>query len=263
MALIGLSNLKWAELTEGANGSATYGTVNSFGKAISSSTDITNNEAELYADNVLAESDYTFSKGSITLGIADDDTSVFAGVLGHEVDESTGEMVRTASDTAPYVGLGRIITKMVNGVYKYKVEFLSKVKFKEPSQENNTKGETVEFSTPEIEGTIFALGDANGTWSKANTFDTIAEAQTYLNACFTGTTETYTVIYNSNGGTGTITSVEVTAGSSITLDTGASLTRSSYTFEGWATTPTATTPNVTSPYTPTGDVTLYAVWDSE
>ena len=113
------------------------------------------------------------------------------------------------------------------------------------------------------QGTIFALGDANGTWSKANTFDTIAEAQAYLNACFTGTTETYTVIYNSNGGTGIITSVEVTAGSSITLDTGASLTRSSYTFKGWATTPTATTPNVTSPYTPTGDVTLYAVWDSE
>ena len=258
MAKIGLRNLVWAELTEAANGSATYGTPSTFGKAISSSTDITNNEAELYADDTLAESDYTFSKGTITLGVADDDDTVFAGVLGHDIDTS-GEMVRTATDTAPYVGLGRVITKMVNGVYKYKAEFLCKVKFKEPGQEDNTKGENVEFSTPEIEGTIFALGDSAGTWSKTQTFTTFAAAAAYINTCF-GIETQYTIIYNNNGGSGTIDSVTVDAGESVELSTGTAMTRSSYTFDGWATTPTATSANVTSPYTPTSDMTLYAVW---
>lgn len=67
---------------------------------------------------------------------------------------------------------------MVNGAYKYRVEFLYKVKFGEPNQENNTKGESMEFATTELEGTIAAL--ANGDWSITKTFDTKAAALTYL-----------------------------------------------------------------------------------
>ena len=66
-----------------------------------------------------------------------------ATLLGHQITD--GNMVRNSSDTAPYVGLGRIITKMVGGVYKYKVEFLNKVKFSEPSQDDNTKGESLDI----------------------------------------------------------------------------------------------------------------------
>jgi hypothetical protein len=91
-------------------------------------------------------------------------------------------MIRKATDTAPYIGLGRIVTKMVNGSYKYKVEFLSKVKFSEPSQENTTKGESVEFGTTTLEGIVSTLAD--GTWSKSQTFDTMTEAQAYLNGLF-------------------------------------------------------------------------------
>lgn len=69
-----------------------------------------------------------------------------------------------------------------------------------------------------------------------------------------------TITYNANGGSGTISPVEVATGASITLSDGTGLTNSGYTFEGWATTSSATAPNVSSPYTVTGDVTLYAVW---
>jgi hypothetical protein len=106
-----------------------------------------------------------------------------AELLGHKVDEETKEMVRNATDVAPYVGLGRVITKIVNGAYKYKVEFLNKVKFGEPSQEENTKGESTEFGTVEMEGTASQL--ANGDWSKTATFDTKEEAITYLEGLFT------------------------------------------------------------------------------
>jgi len=173
MAKIGLTNLWWGILTEAADGTPSYGAATSFGKAVSAKVETTNNDASLYADDVLAESDKTFASAKVTLGVADDDDTVFAPILGHTVSTESGtkgEMVRNANDTAPYVGLGRVITKMVNGKYVYKGEFLYKVKFSEPSQDDATKGESVSFSTPEIEGSASAL--ANGDWSAAQTFNT-------------------------------------------------------------------------------------------
>lgn len=174
MAKIGLTNIWWAKLTEAEDGAPTYDGAKTFGKAVSCKVSVTNNDATLYAEDALAESDKSFNSASVTLGVADDDDTVFAPILGHTVTEATegkgGEMVRNANDVAPYIGLGRVITKMVNGAMKYKGEFLYKVKFSEPSQEDQTKGEKVDFKTPEIEGSAASL--ANGNWSAAQTFDT-------------------------------------------------------------------------------------------
>lgn len=178
MAKIGLNNFRYSVLTEAQDGTPSYDGANTPAKAISCTVDITNNEASLYADDVLAERDSSFQSGSVTIGIDDEDQTTMATLLGHSVDSQTGEMVRNANDIAPYVGFGRVITKMVGGAYKYKVEFLYKVKFAEPSQEDNTKGESLEFSTSELEGTVATL--ANGDWSKTKTFDTKAEAITFL-----------------------------------------------------------------------------------
>ena len=179
MAKIGLNNFKYSVLTETA-GVPSYAGVKSLAKAIDCKVAIENYTAELYADDSLAESDYTFKKGTITLTIDEDDDTVFAELLGHSVDEETGEMVRKDTDVAPYVGVGRILTKIVNGVYKYKVEFLPKVKFSEPAQEETTKGDSIEFKTPSIEGTVTKLAD--GTWSRAKTFTDKNEAIEFLNS---------------------------------------------------------------------------------
>lgn len=72
---------------------------------------------------------------------------------------------------------------------------------------------------------------------------------------------TYTVSYNSNGGTGTIPDVIVVAGNAITLNDGSTLTPpEGKTFSGWATTSTAEEPDATSPYTPHANTTLYAAY---
>lgn len=173
MAKIGLTNIWWGKLTEASDGTPSYDGAKSFGKAVSCKVSITNNDATLFAEDALAESDKSFNSASVTLGVADDDDTIFAPVLGHTVkdgDSGKGEMLRNANDVAPYIGLGRVITKMVNGALKYKGEFLYKVKFSEPSQEDQTKGEKVDFNTPEIEGSAASL--ANGDWSAAQTFDT-------------------------------------------------------------------------------------------
>lgn len=184
MAKIGLDNFLYAPLTEETDGTATYGTPKKPGKAISCSVSITNNSATLYADDALAESDTSFQSGSVTMGIDRDDLETQAELLGHTVTD--GAIVRNAKDFAPYVGLGRIVTMMVSGAYKYKVEFLNKVKFSEPSQDDTTKGESLEFGTVEIEGIVSTL--ANGDWSTAQTFDNRADAVTFLNGLFTPAT---------------------------------------------------------------------------
>ena len=177
MAKIGLNNFRYAILTESADGTSTYDGAKSPGKAVSCNVEISNNEAALYADDVLVESDTSFQSGTVTIGIDEDDRETMATLLGHEISVE-GVLMRSSDDIAPYVGLGHVVTKMVNGEHKYKAEFLNKVKFSEPSAENTTKGESVEFSTVEIEGTISAL--ANGNWSEAKTFDTKEAAIEFL-----------------------------------------------------------------------------------
>ena len=177
MAKIGLNNFRYSKLTESSDGTAQYAGPKTPAKAISCKVDISTNSATLYADDILAESDTSFQSGTVTIGIDEDNNEMMAELLGHSIDEQ-GEITRNANDTAPYVGLGRIVNKMVNGARKYKVEFLYKVKFQEPSADEATKGESLEFSTFELQGTVSTL--ENGDWSKAKTFDTKQEAITYL-----------------------------------------------------------------------------------
>ena len=262
MAKIGLNNLWYAKLTEAADGTPSYDGKKSFGKAVSASVSISNNSASLYADDVLAESDTSFQSGTITLGVDDDRDVTFADVLGHSIDAS-GNIVRNVNDVAPYVALARIVNKMVANVRLYKVEILYKVKFSEPSQDDNTKGESVEFSTPSIEGQIMSL--ANGKWSTAQTFATKAEAIAFITATLAAAGTTFRVNYDANGGTGSITTVVVNAGSSTTINSGATLTPpSNKEFGGWALTSGATTPEFEGgeTYYPSNDVTFYAVWNN-
>ena len=257
MAKIGLNNFRYAILTEAPDGTPSYGGALTPAKAISCNVEVSNNDAKLYADDGLCESDTSFNNGTVTIGIDKYDNTTMANLLGHTIN-ADGELVRKTTDVAPYVGLARIITEMVNNVLQYRVEILYKCKFSEPSQEDNTKGESVEFSTFECQGTVNAL--ANGEWSKTKTFTTKNEAVAYIEAEFGQATE-YVITYNANGGTGEVASETVVAGQSVALSDGTGLTYTDHTFKGWGTNPSSTVA-VTSPYTPTGDVTLYAIWEA-
>lgn len=259
MAKIGLRNFLFGILTEQQDGSASYGVGQKPAKAISCSVDISNNDVKLYADDALAESDTTFQSGTVTMGIDDEDDVMIATLLGHEI--SNGEIVRNAQDIAPYVGLGRIVTKLVGGQYKYKVEFLYKVKFSEPSQENNTKGENVEFGTSTLSGQVAAL--ANGNWSNTKTFNTMAEAQTYLESFFgSATAATVTYDVTTNGGSDGPAAVSTYVGAIINVDDGSGITPpSSKHFIGWDTSAAATVPDVSGTYKVTSaSTTLYAIF---
>lgn len=149
------------------------------------------NSAELYADDALAETDYSFKKGSLAITVANDDDDKDAELMGNTITE--GEVTKNIADTAPEVGYGHIVTKVVGGVRKYKVEFFPRVKFTKITTDAKTRGESVEFGTTSIEGVVYPLveemnGYAAGTWEKHQTFATEAEAETYLDKCLTPST---------------------------------------------------------------------------
>ena len=71
----------------------------------------------------------------------------------------------------------------------------------------------------------------------------------------------YTVSFDAGLGTGSIDSMTGTRITPIALPDGSDLTApEGYEFAGWATESDATKPDVTSPYTPTEDITLYAIY---
>ena len=147
------------------------------------------NNAELYADDALAESDYSFKKGTLSIVVADDKDEVCAELLGNDVSEEN-EVTSNINDTAPECGFGHIVPKIVNGIKKYKVEFFPRVKFTKITTDRKTKGESIEFATTNIEATVFPLGEAIngfeiGDWEKHKTFTTETEAETYLDTLLT------------------------------------------------------------------------------
>ena len=178
MAKIGLRKLYYSKLTEASDGTPSYDGIKSLAKAVSSNLSVTNNSAELFADDALAESDYSFASGTLQLGC--DDDSVFDELLNHT--ESSDEITFNATDAAPYVGVAQIVVKMVAGTLSYVAEILNKVKFSEPNEENATKGETVNFGTYTIEGKVHAL--ANGQWKQSKKFTTEAAAIAYITSEF-------------------------------------------------------------------------------
>jgi phi13 family phage major tail protein len=184
MARIGFKKAKYNKIVDGAYATLTATTVPEFEKVIDEKFAPEYNTAELYANDGLAESDYSFKKGTLSLTIADDNDELLAELLGNT--EADGEVTSSIDDVAPEFGYGHIIPKLVGGVRKYKVEFFPRVKFTKVTSDNKTRGESVEFSTTAIEGTVYPLETvvnklAVGTWEKHQTFATLAEAETYLN----------------------------------------------------------------------------------
>ena len=185
MAGIGLKSFKYAKLNDDGK---TYGTVKTLAGAIECKVTLDLSEATLYADDTLKEQVLLFKSGTLTAGIDDDDDTVFAELLGKTVDEETGIVTSNVSDTPIYVGFGHIISKLVGGVRKYKVEFFPKMKFKPFIADSKTKGDSLEFTTPSVEATIFE--NDNGDWEKHNVYNTESEANTALESFFVQQTPT-------------------------------------------------------------------------
>ena len=163
MATIGLDRLYYAPITEApVTGIETYGTPVILAKAISAELSIELAEAILFADDGAAYTIREFQSGTLTLGVDELGRSVAAALTGATVDKN-GVLISASEDGGATVAVG-FRAKKANGKYKY--IWLYRVKFGVPSTTLETKGETIAFSTPSVEGTIMrrnkpATGNAN------------------------------------------------------------------------------------------------------
>lgn len=190
MARIGFKKAKYNKIVGNSYAPLTSNAVPVFEKVIDEKFAPEYNSAELYANDGIAESDYSFKKGTLSLTVADDDDKLCAELLGNTTAKEGGEVTSNIEDVAPEFGYGHIIPKMIGGERKYKVEFFPRVKFTKITSDNKTRGESVEFSTTAIEGTVMPLETALnglkiGDWEKHKTFATLAEAETYLDGLLT------------------------------------------------------------------------------
>lgn len=158
MATIGLDRLYYAKITEAANGEETYAAPVQLAKAISADLSVELAEATLYADDGAAEIVKEFKSGTLSLGIDEIGSAVASDLTGASIDENN-VLISGSEDGGTPVAIG-FRAKKANGKYKY--YWLYRVKFGIPATNLATKGDSITFSTPTIEGTILRRNKLDG-----------------------------------------------------------------------------------------------------
>ena len=190
MATIGLSKPYYAKYSN-AGSVVTYSEGGVMGKAVEANIEIeTSEDNNLYADNTIAETDKTFTGGTLTLSTDELSQEVAKAMLGVTetpitgitgvTDEEASELIWNDDQMTPYLGIGMIIKKMVAGVIKWRAVVLTKVMFNIPADAATTQGESIEWQTPELSGTIMRDDTAKHTWKTEATFTTEAQAEAYI-----------------------------------------------------------------------------------
>lgn len=192
MAIKGLSIPVFGEYSHN-NGVVTYtkGVINPNAVSYSISVE-TADDNPLYANNRIAENEVKrFSTGTLSLETDDLEQEISKFLLGvKEVERSYGEsktvtaLIYDDEQRAPSLGFGIIEEHQNNSIDQYKAVILKKVTFNIPEDAATTRGESIDWQTRTIEGTIERSEEygENGKypWKEEAWFDTESEALIYL-----------------------------------------------------------------------------------
>lgn len=158
MATIGLDKLFYAKITEDKDGNETYAAPVQLAKAMTADLSVELAEATLYADDGAAEIVKEFKSGTLSLGVDDLGGAVASDLTGSTIDNN-GVVISTAEDGGAPVAVG-FRAKKSNGKYRY--FWLYRIKFGIPATALATKGDSITFNTPTIEGTIMRRNKVDG-----------------------------------------------------------------------------------------------------
>lgn len=190
MASIGLRNAKYNKIdyTTKKYETLSDSLVPALGRLIDAKIKEERNSTTLRADDIIAEKDNSFKGGTVNITVDDVTDEVYADVKGCTISEK--EVTDNSGDITPEIGYGHIVTKIYKGVKSYKVEFLPRIQINKITADRKTKEESIEYNTVSIEATLMELeeeinGMEIGDWKKTETFETLAEAQAYLDKLLT------------------------------------------------------------------------------
>lgn len=196
MAGIGLYGVYYSKATM-ENGVVTgYNGVKTMGKAMAATFEPGSSDANnLYANNGIAETDATASAGG-NLNITLDrlKAEAIADIFGMELETESvtvgGQQVQgsgfnyTGNEEANTVGVAFIRQAQEdNSRDHHQAVIFAACTFKMPSDEYATMGESIEWQTPEIEGTVTA-NSGSFPWRKVFDFPTQAAAEAFITKFF-------------------------------------------------------------------------------
>lgn len=187
MAIKGLALPRVGKYTN-TNGTVTYSEGKVLGHAIEYSVEVeTTDDNPLYGDNMIVEHDNgSFGSGTLTLTTSELTGENAMWLLGlTSATEGTGDNAITVysydDNSKPItVGFGIVETHQINDVDQFKAVILPKCVPRFPSDSATTKGETIEWQTPEIEFGIERSDEAGHPWKKEAWFSTETAAEEWL-----------------------------------------------------------------------------------
>jgi phi13 family phage major tail protein len=155
---IGMKDLFYAKLlTDVLDGATTYATPKRLAKAVSANLNPNGSITPFFADD--GPSEVVTSQGlmELELGIDSLEKEIAAEIFGYRID-SNGVLLEGDSANQPYIALGWR-SETTDGGYKY--YWLYKGKIQPPSEELQTKGESVEIKSGSLNGS-FIKRDSDG-----------------------------------------------------------------------------------------------------
>ena len=198
MARIGMYGVFYAKATV-QNGIVTgyTGGTKMMGKAISAGFEPnTPDDNPLYANNGVGENDSSGASGG-TLNLTLDRLTLEAAaeLYGLQVVETQvmvgGEPVKgqglryTGMEQSAPVGVAFIRMNQEDGVRKHEVVLYRRATFSMPAESAQTMGESIEWKTPEISGSVMGMeGDGTTPWYETMVFPTQAAAIAYVECVF-------------------------------------------------------------------------------
>lgn len=140
-------------------------------------------EGSLYADDEQDEYEKAFKNANVNLNTNTLPIKAANTMYGHEIDETTGQIIYKTTDESNYVGVGFVVAQTVSGIKSFVATIITCTKFTEAQEEFSTKGDSITYVTPTQEG--LAIADKNSKWKEKKTFETadaaVAFIKTYLN----------------------------------------------------------------------------------
>lgn len=197
MAGIGLYGVYYAKCKKTGGVVTGYDAPGIMGKAVSASFEPnTPDENPLYANNGVAENDISAgSGGALSLTLDRMDLETHAALYGstvqtvqitvNEQQVEGMEIVYKGDEVSSPIGLAYIKLQQEDGARKHDVIFYREVTMTKPSDEAETMGESIEWQTPEIEGTVMgAQGDGTEPWYRIARFPSQEAAIAYIYKLF-------------------------------------------------------------------------------
>lgn len=174
MAYLGLSKIVAAIYDEKTN---SYKDGFRFGKAMKADVSPNYEDVTDYNDLNDLGDEQVFTHADIELGTSYTAIEEEQRAFGHT--SKNGEIVSCDTDLSNYVGVGITTKEVIGGVKRYIAIWFHKVKLYESGKTYNTKGESIEYTTPTTKGK--AIPCENGEWRTKRIFETEEQADSWLN----------------------------------------------------------------------------------